>query len=123
MDKENRDAKKLSSVPVIIRADNCYAAHINVLMQLENLSSKAVRQWVEWLETSEKRNEKSAGKRMNSQTEEINVDQEEDGGKPVTINAESGSVVIVNVKNYYGHPEWFDRSLFDALIGVLKGKG
>lgn len=57
---------------------------------------------------------------MNSQTEEINVDQEEDGGKPVTINAESGSVVIVNVKNYYGHPEWFDRSAFDALVDALK---
>lgn len=57
-------------------------------------------------------------------TEVINLDLKDNDSKPVIINAENGSVVTVNVnvKNYYGTPEWFDRSAFDALLGTIKGR-
>lgn len=63
---------------------------------------------------------------MSHQNEEtIDVDMADNSGKPVVVNAENGSVVTVNVnvKNYhYGHPAWFDRSAFDSLLDVLKGR-
>ena len=55
--------------------------------------------------------------------EVINLDLKDNDSKPVIINAENGSVVTVNVnvKNYYGTPEWFDRSAFDAIIAAIRG--
>jgi len=62
---------------------------------------------------------------MPEQCEVINVDVDEKDNKPVTINCENGSTVTVNVniRNYYGFPEWFDRSAFDAIIETLRGRG
>jgi len=103
-------------------AVNCYTVHVNMHVQLENLLPEALRQWAEGLET---RSGELAGGRMGNRTEEISIDQEDSAEKLVTINAENGSVVTVNVnvKNYYGHPEWFNRSAFDALVDALKRKG
>ena len=109
-------------MPVTIQAVNCYTVDINMHVQLESLLPEAQRQWMEWLET---RSEKPMGVTMGNQTEEISIDQEDSAEKLVTINAQNGSVVTVNVnvKNYYGHPGWFDRSAFDTLVDALKGKG
>lgn len=54
---------------------------------------------------------------MEQDEQEINVDLPNNATKPVVINAENGSVVTVNVnvKNYYGHPQWFDRGAFGTL--------
>lgn len=62
---------------------------------------------------------------MEQDEQEINVDLPTNSGKPVVINAENGCVVTVNVnvKNYYGHPQWFDRSAFDNLVDAIKGRG
>jgi hypothetical protein len=62
---------------------------------------------------------------MPSDTEVINIDVDEKGGKPVVINAENGSVVTVNinVKHYHGLAEWFAREDFAALLEALRVGG
>jgi hypothetical protein len=66
----------------------------------------------------------ATGGKMSSDTEVINIDVDEKGGKPVVINAENGSVVTVNVnvKHYHGMAEWFGREDYAALLEALKGR-
>lgn len=63
---------------------------------------------------------------MATTDEVININADDDADRPVIINCQSGSTVTVNVniRNYYGLPQWMDRDALDAILKTIQqGRG